>query len=157
MQEPLACLISNYISEWKVRQRDPPSVFHDVPKSLIPTRPAKPRTMNRSILTITNRQELEEFNMRDRIDFDCLESHLASESFFHPALWYKISIQSCTFFTDSIPLFVIQLSDDFKYETFHAGVKCTMSQNRSTTLDSISKLKEAIQYLSLLPFGKKKL
>ena len=126
------------------------------------------RTTNSSSLTIRNRQEdeLEEFNKRVTLDFDCLESHLASESFFHPVVWYKVfnklCIQSCTFFTNSIPLFVIQLSKDFKYEGFHADVKCTTAmlskkkKNQSTTLDLISKLNEAIRYLSLLAIDKKK-
>ena len=55
-----------------------------------------------------------------------------------------------TLFSDSIPLFLIKIYNDLRYETFHLGVKVyvtSSSRKRVSKLDTWSRLKEALWFL----------
>ena len=54
-------------------------------------------------------------------------------------------------FCNGVPNFLIKISESLKFETFHLGVKCSvtsLSKNRITKLDKWSKLEEALRFLN---------
>ena len=68
-------------------------------------------------------------------------------------------IHSLQFF-NGIPLFVVNISESLRFETFHFGVKCyvsTLSKNYLTiVVDSWSKLEEIIRYVNSMEMDNKK-
>ena len=57
-----------------------------------------------------------------------------------------------TSFSDGIPVFLIKIYNDLRYETFHLGVKVyapSLSRNRVSKLDIWSHLEEALRFLNL--------
>ena len=69
-------------------------------------------------------------------------------------------IQSSEFQEKSgIPHFLLKVKNDLSFEAYHAGIKCTiksLSKNRVTVLDTLSKLQEAVRYLFCLEIDQKK-
>ncbi|XP_076437845.1 uncharacterized protein LOC143277020 [Babylonia areolata] len=62
-------------------------------------------------------------------------------------------------FVNGIPLFVTRIAQDQSFETFHLGVKCTvttLSKNRITALKTWSALEESIRFLNCLEMDHKK-
>ena len=54
--------------------------------------------------------------------------------------------------SDGIPLFLLKIYHDLRYETFHLGVKVhvtSLTKNRVTKLDKWSRLEEALRFLNL--------
>ena len=57
-----------------------------------------------------------------------------------------------TLFSDGIPVFLIKIYNDLRYETFHLGVKVyvtSLSRNRVSKLDTWSRLEEALRFLNI--------
>ena len=149
----------------KERPREPPSVFSQVPLSMIPTPPSKLRQTTRCDSSVRNKQddEMPAFIKQDRITFDVLTDSAHSHSFVCPVTCFTINdifhLQSNEYFANCIPMFVIKISNDLKFQTYHAGVQCyvpSLSKNRITKLDSWSKLEEAIRHLNSMPIEHKK-
>ena len=149
----------------KFRPRDPLSVFQDVPKSVLPAPPSKPRSTKRTSLIIRNMQpdELDEFQEEDKINLNSISETISTKKFYSPVVCYEVDgtihIQSCIFFSNGIPLFLIKINSDHTYTAFNAGVQCiisTLSKNRINLMDNFSKLEEAIRFLTTLPIDEKK-
>ena len=71
----------------------------------------------------------------------------------------KLRIQSNKYFTDSIPLFLIKVSHNMKFECYHSSVRSypdSLSRNRITTFSRWSQIEEAIRFLNLLEVEHKK-
>ena len=63
-------------------------------------------------------------------------------------------------FLNGVVIFLIKIFESLKFETYHAGVKCTipsLSRNRITKLDCWSKLDEVLRYLNLMEIDTKKM
>ena len=57
-----------------------------------------------------------------------------------------------TLFSDGIPVFLIKIYNDLRYETFHLGVKVyvtSLSRNRVSKLDTWSRLEEALRFINI--------
>ena len=71
-------------------------------------------------------------------------------------------IQSSEFAEKSgIPRFMLKVKNNLSFEAYHIGIKCTiniksLSKNRVTILDKLSKLQEAIRYLFYMEVDQKK-
>ena len=96
------------------------------------------------------------------ISYETLKSEVSKRIFVTSVISYIISdvfiIQSSTFFTDSLPLFLIKISTDLKFKAFHAGVRChitSLSKNRITELNRWSRIEEAIRFLNALSMERK--
>ena len=69
-----------------------------------------------------------------------------------------LTVQSSKFF-DGIPLFMLRIYKNLRFETIHYGVKCyfsNLSQNHINTVDTWSKLEEITRYLNSMVFEHKK-
>ena len=62
----------------KLRPVDPPSIFQGVKKSIVPIRPDKPRTTDKSSSEAGNRKQdqLKAFQMKDKVSFKTLVKEL---------------------------------------------------------------------------------
>lgn len=152
----------------RLRPKDPPSIFPNVPKSLIPTPPPLPRSTTKSSSTVRCHQpdELDEFSKRDIVDFDTLCSSIPNRDLglqfqFTSFVNNKsLSIQSVDYLHSSgIPRFVLRISPDQSFEGYHAGVKMSivpLSKNRITSIDRWSQLEAALNYLNSLELSHKK-
>ena len=150
----------------KTRPKDPPSVFHCVNPSQIPTAPSKPRSTTRALLSsrASLPDELSTFLDQDKIDsFDDLREKVGTKeiNFQVPTITYSSSenlvIQS-TELRCGIPYFLLTIKTDLTFEGFNCGVRCTiksLSTNRITTIDRCTKLIEAVRYLSTLELDDK--
>ena len=67
----------------KLRPKNPPSVFPDLPKSLIPTSVPKARTTCRSRSSVRSVEpdQLQEYLQQDSVSFDLLCSHIKAHTF----------------------------------------------------------------------------
>ena len=150
----------------KLRPVDPPSIFQGVKKSIVPTRPDKPRTTVKSSSEARNRKEdqLKAFQMKDKVSFKTLVKEAATRDYVEKVISYVVDdtliLQSCSFFTHAVPSFLIKIKASLKYETYAAGIRCTvpfLSKNKMSTMNSWSKLEEAIRYLHHRPLTHKML
>ena len=69
-----------------------------------------------------------------------------------------LTVQSSKF-VDDIPLFMLKIYNNLRFETFHYGVECyisSQSKNRINTVDTWPKLEEIIRYLNSMVFDHKK-
>lgn len=162
MKEPVLC-----IKHWPVgfptktvngkpRPINPPSVFHGVPLSQIPTPQPKPRTTTKARYDSRTRieDEIDKFLAGDKIDWETicsLQSHI--NRFQIPMTSYSVSgtqwLQSNEF-VSGIPRFALNISEDFTYNAFHMGEKCTvtsLTKNRIYKLNTWSRIEEAVHYL----------
>ena len=149
----------------KVRPRNPPSIFPNIPLSMLPTPADKPRTTTRTSLEVRTSQEdeLNAFVISDKISFDFLISSASKRKFVSPVTCYIVNdmfyMQSCSFFTDCVPMFLLKISTSLKFQAYHAGVRChitSLSKNRITELNGWSKVEEAIRFLDTTPIEQKK-
>ena len=107
----------------KDRPLNPPSVFENVPPSVIPAQPTR-RTTVRTSCHQRNRKddELAEFLQRDRFTFEDLKETLSSKSkqfsvpFQHLLYDSSITLLSNEFF-EGIPYYMIKIKDDLCFET----------------------------------------
>ena len=140
----------------KIRPKNPPSKFDEVKPSMIPTPPPKPRTTkkahasNRNILP----DELASFVESDKLDFPQLQALSINQDRFKGIVMSYIiedvvHLQS-ELFSGGVPMFLIKIHENLRFETFHFGIKCyipSLSKNYITVLDTWSKLEECIRYL----------
>ena len=140
----------------KDRPKDPPSVWHNVPLSQIPTPLPASRSTKRSLSSVRSREEdqLAAFLAKDRVTFIQLKEILLTRkrdlqvsviAFMDDSV---STIQS-TRFMNGMPMFVVRISQDLSFENFHLGVKCSsLSQNPITTMQSWSALEENLRFLN---------
>ena len=147
------------------RPRDPPSIFTCVKPSLIPTIPGPSRPTVRAISTVRNivPDELDMFLARDTIKcFQELHEKLKKEQVNIDdvdIIWYVIGENMLVFQSrdfeenTSVPRFLLKIKENLTYEGFFCGIKLTitsLSINRVITINSVSKLHEALRYLHSL-------
>lgn len=150
----------------KLRPKNPPSIWPNVPLSQIPT-PAHPsrKTKNSSCFE-RNREEdqLTAFLENDVVSFcELKEKLLASERDLQvPVIAFMdadVLLLQSKQLMNGVPLFVVRIFSDQRFENFHLGVKCTtasLSRNKITALKTWSALEENIRYLNAMEFDNKK-
>ena len=126
----------------KKRPIHPPSVFKCIKPSLIPTIPATPRPtaskcFARSRNTIPD--ELELFNKMDRINelgeiMDKINSFgIIGVSLIVNKIGVNLLLQSLDFLDGTgVARFILKKKDDLTFDTFHSGIKCTISTLNET-------------------------
>ena len=151
------------------RPRYPPSIFSCVKPSLVPTPAPKQRhtkiafSSSRNVLP----DELDAFRKMDSIQsFDDLKKEIleGKRKFVVSVIPYcyddGLIIQSSEFEEGScIPRFLLKIFIDLTYNAFHCGVLCTiksLSSCRISSLDSWSKIEEAISFLNRMEKSVKK-
>ena len=150
----------------KQRPKHPPSVWPNVPTSQIPTAAPPPRTTKRSSCFDRNMEEdqLAAFLKSDNISFNELKEKLLAceRDLSVPVIAFMdsdtLNIQSRKFM-NGVPIFVVHISPDQRFENFHLGVRCTadsLSRNKITTLKTWSALEENIRYLNSMLVDSKK-
>ena len=162
LKEPVLCMkhwpvgFPTTTVNGKPRPINPPSVFEGVPLSQIPTPPPKPRTTTKATYDSRTRieDEIDRFLAEDRINWETicsLGSHI--NRFEIPMTSYSVSgtqwLQSNEFIS-GIPRFSINISQDFSYNAFHMGIKCTittLARNRMYKLNTWSRIEEAVRFL----------
>ena len=144
----------------KERPRYPPSVFDCVKPSLLRTTVPAPRTTKRTFSEVRNQlpDELGFFNEADEIaNYETFKSEVLKHDFGCPVT-VTISTTKNEIYLQSEELlenneifkFMLKIKEDFSYEGFHFGVKCTiksLSQNRITRITRWSQLDEAMRFL----------
>ena len=132
----------------------PPLIFEGVLLSMIPTPPPKPRPTTSTSLEIRGKQddELDAFLKMDNVTFECLSANISTVICY--SMENTLHVQSTSFFAESLPMFLVKISEGLKFQTYHAGVRCY--KNHITTLNSWSKLEETIRFLHTLPIENKK-
>ena len=154
---PKDCRMIRYYG--KERPADPPSVFENIPTSIVPLPPPPLRSTTRTSCHERNREEdeLSAFYVLDEFTFASLKEALVEKNreFLIPfnvlVNGDALHLQSVKFF-DGIPFFLIKIYENLRYETFHLGVKVyvtSLNRNRVSKLDTWSRLEEALRFLSL--------
>ena len=150
----------------KERPRYPPSVFACVKPSLQRTPAPATRTTKRTYSEVRNQRpdELNSFNEADRIlNHETFKSEVVKHNFGCPV---TVSTTKNEIYLQSEELlestgifeFMLKIKEDFLFEGFHCGVKCTitsLSQNRITRITRWSQLDEAIRFLKNIVFSRK--
>ena len=148
-----------YTKKGRIRPAVPPSIFPDVPSSILPTPLPPPRETTRTSNQVRNTlpDELDHFEQLDRFDYSqLLDELVVNESRKLPIETTAfvndgcIFIQSVSYF-HGIPTFLLAISGALKFETFHLGVKIhipSLTKNRVTRIERWSVLEEAIRYLN---------
>ena len=152
----------------KPRPKHPPSIWPNVPSSQIPTPAPSPRSTKRSSCFVRNVEEDEigDFQRRDSVTFDELKKKLLAceRDLPAPVVSYMdedddvLVLQSKKMLT-GVPLFMVRISHDQRFENSHLGVKCTassLSKNRINKLEKWSALEENIRFLNCLELDNKK-
>ena len=144
---------------------DLPSIFEGVPLSMIPTLSPKPRQTTSTSLEIRGKQddELDAFLKMDNVTLEYLSANIFTHQFLCSVICYSIentlNVQSTSLFAESLPMFLVKMSEDLKFQPYHTGVRCyipSLSKNHITTLNSWSKLEETIRFLHTLQSKTKK-
>ena len=134
-----------------------PSIFPNIPSSVIPTQLLKPRYTTKVLSSIRNEKcdELSQYLKSDLFTFISLCEDIKNHKFVCPVTTFLINeillIQSNSFYVNRIPMFAVHISSNFKFESFHAGVGCSISslpKNHIKTLDFWSRVEETIRYLN---------
>ena len=154
---PKNCSMIRY--NGKERPSEPPSVFENIPKSIIPPPPPPPRSTQRTSCHERNRMEdeLDSFYQLDTFNFQSLKEQLISNTRNFMVMFKTIVYENALYlqsesFFDGIPYFVLKICSELKYEAFHLGVKVyipSLNRNRVSKLGTWSCLEEALRYLSL--------
>ena len=141
------------------RHVNSPSVFSDIPASIVPDPPPPLRTTTRISCHERNRQddELSAFYQLDVLTFESLMEALTvnSRQFFVPfKAFVKDDVLYLRFmsFSNCILVFLIKIYNDLRYETSNLGVKVyvtSFSRNRVSKLDTWSRLEEALRILNV--------
>ena len=151
----------------KRRPIHPSSMFKNIPPSMIPTPPAKPRETTKACTSKGNilPDQLSSFLENDKVTFLGLQDELIIkrlDRFIVPVTVFMINdvlyIQSQQFYS-GIPLFLVKIFKNLRFETFHFGVRCyvpSLSKNYITIIDSWSNLEECIRFLTNKEMGHKK-
>ena len=156
----------------KKRPIHPPSVFPNVPDSVIPTAPPKPRPTSIACSSTRNilPDQQEQFLNLDKIQsFESLCDKFIKDNHNFNGRFSLVSfkleetcliIQSKTFEEPScIPTFLLKIMNDYTYIGYHCGISCTispLSTNRIYKLNTWSILEEAISFLNLMEKNQKK-
>ena len=154
---PLNC--AKKLHYGRERPVDPPSVFPDIPASIIPQLPSLPRTTTRTSCHERNTQddELYAFSQLDMFTFEGMKEELINKSRKFLISFHTFEYDDCLCLqskslSDGIPVFLIKIYEDLRYETFHLGVKVyvtSLTKNRVSKLDKWSRLEEALRFLNL--------
>lgn len=150
----------------RFRPKHPPSVFDNLPSSVVPTPPPKKRKTTKC--TFDTRtvmpDEIDEFTRKDLASFDDMCLSAGSHKFIADVITYKhgdsLCIQSADFLPSvGIPLFMIKINPDLSFICFHVGCKTsvqTLAKNKVYRLTRWSQIEETVRYLSTLEIDQKK-
>ena len=149
----------------KQRPKHPLSVWPGVSQSQIPTPLPSPRIAKKSSSTIRYKaeDEISGFLSLDKATFNDLKDELLTnkKTFVCPIVSFQaenVLIVQSVEFCNGVPLFVVRICKNLRFETFHYGIKCyvaSLTKNRIHTVDSWSKLEEIIRYLNAMDIDKK--
>ena len=142
----------------KSRPLDPPSIFHGVPLSVLPTPPAKPRSTTRTSATVrsTQEDELDAFKQSDSLTWESLKVNLSmkTRTLRHPVNCFVVGNEVqwilSSEMVNGIPRYSIRINQDLSYDAFHLGIPCTittLSRNRINKLDAWSTIDEVVRFL----------
>ena len=143
----------------KVRPRDPPSIWPDtIPDSCIPSPAPSLRPTQRTSSSTRNviPDEYELYKQEDEADFSKMKTELinGNRTLASPVIVYMddetLCVQSKKM-CNGIPLFIVRISKDQKFENYHLGVKVTtpsLSKNKITVLKCWSAFDANLKYLS---------
>ena len=148
-----------YKKKGRVRPAVPPSVWPNIPQSIVPERPPKPRETKRTSNHERNvyPDQIDDFERLDKFDFLQLKEQVTCvtpRTFAGPTTAFVnqeyVYIQSLAY-SNGIPHFLLILSNELKFELFHHGVKIHapfLSKNRVTIIDRWSNLDETVRFLN---------
>ena len=117
----------------KSRSRDPPSVFENIPKSLIATPPPPKGPTKKVASSLRSEASYDEWSIFLKNDgtpsFETLCAELPYRKFQFELASFKFDselvIQSKQFCENSgIPKFSLKVKQDFTYSAYHMGVEC---------------------------------
>ena len=142
----------------KSRPQEPPSIFKGVPLSVLPTPPPNPRPTARSSAAVRNAKpdEMSAFKEQDRVTWQQLKLNLAMKSrpMQHPVNTFvagdDVQWVLSAEMKNGIPQYSLRINKDLTYDAFHIGIPCTistLSRNRINSLDTWSKIDEALRFL----------
>ena len=155
----------------KLKSKDPPSIFHNIPPSMVPTPPAQPRSTSKALSSSRSivPDQIEKFTEMDTIkSFEEIKSKFVVNqytfnnrfSIFSYFMNNSVTIQSTELEQPScIPSFVLSIREDFSYDSFHCGIPCiisSLSSNRIYKLRLCSSIEEALSSLSSMEKDNKK-
>ena len=135
----------------KLRPSEPPSIFSHLPKSVIPTTPSKPRPTSKCRFENSTAvaDQYAQFKKKDNLTFEVLSKEAATHVLTCPIVSYKIGdtlyLQSCSYFSDAVPSFLIKVTEGLKNNASQAGIRCniqSLSTNRINILNSWLKVEE---------------
>ena len=142
----------------KTRPVDPPSVFKPFKKSEIPTPPSNPRPTSRTSASVrtTKPDEMNAFKESDKLTWDRLKTNLSMKSrpMQNPVNTFVVGDEVQWILSDDMmngtPRYSLRVNKDLSYDAYHIGIPCTittLSRNRINSLDTWSKLDEALRFL----------
>ena len=148
----------------KHRPRDPATEFSCVKSSLVPTPAPLPRTTTKSLSSKRNvdNDELSAFLERDEMhSLDDIVRNLANNT---KIITFQtpngLMVQSSDYLEGTcVARFNVNIKNDFSFEAFHCGIKCTikpLSSNRIHILQKWSTVEEAIRFLDMIEINNKK-
>ena len=142
----------------KIRPKNPPSVWPNVPPSQIPTSLAPPRPTRRSSSEARNPDvdQVSAFHDMDNIDFLSLKDILINQKRKFDTTFSSFLIEDTLYvqsnnYTNGVPNFMLRIYDNLNFETFHHGFKCfhpALTKNRVTQITGWSIFEEIIRYLN---------
>ena len=148
----------------KERPKEPPSVFDNLPLSLLPSPAPKPRTTKRTSASERNIQndEMAEFLKKDIFgSFENLCSTIDEHDFVQAIEWKRkkdsLMIESDKVYCGACPLFVIKIFPTLKYECYHANILTvipSLMKNDIRHFQRWSQIEEALRELSQLPINR---
>jgi hypothetical protein len=150
------------------RPSEPPSIFKNLPKSLLPTPPPLKRSTNKatSASRSIKEDELSKFLEADKFSSlqnltDILSQNRLGEDIIYYICGDCVYIQAKEFCQNKcgIAKFVLKISPNLSYEAYHAGIRChitTLTKNRIHVLNHWSKIEEAVRFLKVLDVDNKK-
>ena len=157
--------VENVLIHGKLRPRDdnPPSIFANFVKSIIPTPPPPPRCTKRTSAEIRSTQpdQMSQYLDMDKINnFEGMKNdiHSKTKDFNTPLLIYahlenEIIIQSVDFVEGTgVPMFMFKIQKDLTFQAFHYGVRCSIPslvRNHITRIKHWSEIEEMVRFLKL--------
>ena len=143
------------------RPKNPPRIFDNLPKSLIPTPLSlKRKTTKASSSTRSLKEdELGAFLEQDKINsFGSICASISADKIGETAIHYicgdKLYIQSKELENNTgIAKFVLCIFNNLNFEVYHAGVRCnvpSLSKNRVFNINSWSQITEILRHLEHL-------
>ena len=143
----------------KKRPVNPPSVFDDIPSSIVPQPPPPSRPTVRSSCQERNQEpdQQPDFEEKDRYDFDELRRVLSTEKDskgfrvpFQALIYNDTVVLTSDAYFEGIPYFMVKISNDLTYDTYHLGAKVyigSLNTLRVKKLNSWSRFEEALRFL----------